>query len=117
MRKVFTKAKLYFMLNPQKFSGYLALALALMLGTFDGAFAQTTDPWQNFSNLMINWINGNLGKTLTLLGMLISTIILIATHSWRIFLYGIILSVIIGGLVGIARTFHDAGASAFGTNW
>lgn len=118
MKRLIAKTKVYFLTQPQKVSSYFALALALTLGAFDGAFAQTTtDPWQNFSDLIIQWVNGNLGKTITLLGMLISVLILIITHSWRVLLYGIIISVIIGGIVGIARTFHEAGAQAFGTNW
>jgi len=111
------KLKLYYLINADRINKVSIIVFALTLGLFDNAIAQTTDPWQNFADLLIQWINGNLGKTLTLIGMLISLLVLLVTHSWRIFLYGIILSVIIGGLVGIARTFHEAGATAFGTNW
>lgn len=116
MKKLFRKVKLYYLVNADKINKATALAFALTLVLVDIAAAQT-DPWQNFADLLITWINGNLGKTLTLLGMLISIVILLVTHSWRIFLYGIIISIFIGGLVGIARTFHEAGSAAFGTNW
>jgi len=31
--------------------------------------------------------------------------------------YGVILSVVVGGAVGLARMFFEAGSAAFGTNW
>ena len=123
MKKLISKAKIYFLTQPQKVSSYFAVALALTLGIFDGALAQTTtdqtttDPWQSFASLLIGWITGNLGKTLAILTMLISIIIAGFTHSLRVLLYGVVLAVIIGGLVGIARLFFEAGSSAFGKNW
>jgi len=87
----------------------------LFMAFFEPAYAQ--DPWENFANLLIEWITGNLGKTLSLLGMLIAVFILLVTHSWRIFLYAVVISVLIGGLVGITRMFFEAGSGAFGTGW
>ena len=117
MKELFRKVKLYYLVNADRINKVSIVVFALTLGLFDNAFAQTTDPWGNFATLLIQWITGNLGKTLTLLGMLISVLMLLVTHSWRVFLYGIVISVIIGGLVGIAKTFFDAGSAAFGNNW
>ena len=91
--------------------------LALLIGAGDTVFAQTTDPWANLSDLLITWITGNLGKFITLVGIIISVLAAIAMHSFRPLAYGVILSVVVGGLVGLARTFFEAGSAAFGTNW
>ena len=94
-----------------------AVFLALLISAGDTVFAQTTDPWANLSDLLITWITGNLGKFITLVGIIISTIAAIVTHSFKPLAYGVIFSVVIGGLVGLARIFFEAGSAAFGTNW
>jgi type IV secretory pathway VirB2 component (pilin) len=91
--------------------------LALLIAGGDAVFAQTTDPWANLSDLLITWITGNLGKFITLVGIIISITVALIMHSFKPLVYGIIMSVVIGGAVGIARMFFEAGSAAFGTSW
>ncbi len=115
MRSHKVKAFLYFHhTEPRVLS---AVFLALLIGAGDAAFAQTTDPWANLSDLLITWITGNLGKFITLVGIIISTIAAIVMHSFKPLAYGVIFWVVVGGLVGLARTFFEAGSAAFGTSW
>ena len=112
------RVKALFYLYHQELRTLLVLALVFGLGAGDMANAQTvSDPWSNFTTLLTTWITGNLGKTLTLIGILASTIVAILSHSFKPLVYGIIFSVILGGLVGIARTFFEAGSNAFGSSW
>ncbi len=104
-------------LSDTNFVAALFILLVLVAGMINPVLAQTTDPWGSFSNLLITWITGNLGKTITLVGILISVIAAVAMQSFKPLIYGVILSVFIGGLVGFARMFFEAGAAAFGTNW
>ncbi len=113
----FRKVKAFFYIHHAELRTLSVVLLALLIGAGDTVFAQTTDPWANLSNLLITWITGNLGKFITLVGIIISTIAAIVMHSFKPLAYGVIFSVVVGGLVGLAKTFFEAGSAAFGTSW
>lgn len=96
---------------------FLLTVMALSVFLSLPVFAQTTDPWGSFLTLITDWIVGNLGKFIALVGMFISVIIFLFTHNTRILAYGIVGSVLIGGLVGFTRMFFNAGGAALGNNW
>lgn len=111
------RVKAFFYLYHAELRTLSVVLLAFLIGAGDATFAQTTDPWANLSDLLIAWITGNLGKFIALVGILISVIAAIVMHSFKPLAYGVIFSVVIGGLVGLARMFFEAGSTAFGTNW
>lgn len=95
----------------------LALLGLLVVGFIEPALAQATDPWQNFLDILINWIVGNLGKFIALVIMFVASLIAAFTHSARPLAWGIILAIVIGGLVGITGLFFSAGQQGFGTSF
>jgi hypothetical protein len=88
----------------------------------DAAFAEVTSSavdaeGQGFGALYETfsiWLSGNLGKLLALLGFAGTFLVYMMTHKGSVLFVGIIISLIAGGLIGIADTFFDAGSSAFG---
>ena len=86
-----------------------------------GAFASgaTTDSGtQSFGTLLTiftDWFTGNLGKLLALLGFAGTFIVYMMTHKASVLFVGIIISLLAGGMIGISKTFFDAGASSFGS--
>ena len=86
-----------------------------------GAFADdsTTDTGtQSFGQLLTiftDWFTGNLGKLLSLLGFAGTFIVYMMTHKASVLFVGIIISLLAGGMIGISKTFFDAGASSFGS--
>ena len=99
--------------------GLLALA-AIGAATSAMASASTTSGWaedtDSFGDLLgtfIDWLGGNLGKLLALLGFIGTFIIYLMTHKGSVLFIGIVISLIAGGLVGIVATFFNAGSAAF----
>ena len=113
----FRRVKAFFYLHHAELRTLSVVLLAFLIGAGDATFAQTTDPWANLSDLLIAWISGNLGKFIALVGIVISIIVALFMHSFKPLVYGVIMSVAVGGAVGIARMFFEAGAAAFGNNW
>jgi len=100
----------------KKHSPTVAVVLLTSLILTSPAFA-ATDPWQNFLNLLTNWIVGNLGKMLALIAVITGSVISLATHRFQPLVWSIIIGVVLGGAVGLAKLFFSAGGSAFGTSW
>ncbi len=81
-------------------------------GTASG-WAGTDDSFGDLLGTFIDWLGGNLGKLLALLGFIGTFIIYLMTHKGSVLFIGIVISLIAGGLVGIVATFFSAGATAF----
>ena len=64
-------------------------------------------------NIFSSWAEGNLGKLLTMLGFAGTFLIYTMTHKGAVLLFGIIVSLIAGGLVGISSSFFNAGQASF----
>ena len=96
----------------------LSLAQKLALGavvTGSVAMASGSDN-SAFSSLytqFTNWFAGSLGKVLALLGFAGTFIVYMMTHKAGVLFIGIIISLVAGGLIGIANTFFSAGKTAF----
>ena len=75
--------------------------------------ADQSDSFGQLLNIMIGWMQGNLGKMLALLGFIGTFVVYLMTHKGSVLFVGIIMSLIAGGLVGIVTTFFEAGNSAF----
>jgi len=77
------------------------------------SWASTDDSFGDLLGTFIQWLTGNLGKTIALLGFIGTFIIYLFTHKGSVLFIGILISLIAGGLVGIVATFFNFGASAF----
>jgi len=79
------------------------------------AFAASSggDSFGDLYTVFNDWLTGNLGKLLALLGFAGTVIIYMMTHKGSVLFIGIIISVIIGGMAGIAETFFNIGVDAF----
>jgi type IV secretory pathway VirB2 component (pilin) len=81
-----------------------------------GTWADDSDSFGELLGTFIEWLQGNLGKLLALLGFIGTFIIYLMTHKGSVLFIGIVISLIAGGLVGIVGTFFNAGSAAFEIN-
>ena len=90
---------------------------AFASGGTPGAAAKTFgDQSDSFGDLLsqfTEWMRGNLGKLLALIGFIGTFVIYLMTHKGSVLFIGVIISRIAGGLVGIVATFFSAGEKAF----
>lgn len=99
--------------------GLLALAAigavtsAMASASTTSGWAEDTDSFGDLLGTFIDWLGGNLGKLLALLGFIGTFIIYLMTHKGSVLFIGIVISLIAGGLVGIVATFFNAGSAAF----
>jgi len=63
--------------------------------------------------IFTTWLQGNLGKILALLGFFGTVVVYMMTHKASVLVIGIIISVLIGGAVGISDIFFNAGLGSF----
>ncbi len=95
-------------------STYLALNMSISLHSYDGSFLNeetgVTSPIFAIAEI---WMMENLGKLLTLIGFLGTFLVYTMTHKTEVLFFGIIVSLISGGMVGISSTFFDAGSAHF----
>ena len=102
-----------------KFPKTLAAAAILAIGTqvfaADGydSWATSDDSFGDLLGTFIQWLTGNLGKTIALLGFIGTFVIYLFTHKGSVLFIGVLISLIAGGLVGIVATFFNFGANAF----
>jgi trbC/VIRB2 family len=114
-------------LSTKKNVAKLLLAGVATLGLTTAAFASGTpgggaaaktfgDNSDSFGDLLkqfTEWMRGNLGKLLALIGFIGTFVIYLMTHKGSVLFIGVIISLIAGGLVGIVATFFSAGEKAF----
>jgi len=99
----------------QKFSkGVVAL---VALGAASSAFATTTtaDSFGDLFTTFKNWLQGDLGRLLALLGFAGTFIIYLMTHKGSVLIIGVVISLVAGGLVSISSTFFNMGTTVFTT--
>jgi type IV secretory pathway VirB2 component (pilin) len=93
----------------------VAVASLVAVAMTNSAFA-SGDSFGDLFNTFSDWLTGNLGKLLALLGFAGTFIIYMMTHKGTVLFIGIVISLIAGGMVGISETFFIAGSSAFTTH-
>ena len=100
--------------NGKLSKGVVALAAIGMAST--SVFAADTDANQSFSDLygvFVEWLKGDLGRLLALLGFAGTFIIYLMTHKGSVLIIGIVISLIAGGIVSISDTFFQLGQGSF----
>jgi hypothetical protein len=100
--------------------GKKLLALSALTAGTSAIAAGTPPDWVDGSNsfgdlltVFTEWMQGNLGKLLALLGFIGTFIIYLMTHKGSVLFVGVVISLIAGGLVGIVITFFNLGNSSF----
>ena len=78
-------------------------------------FATDTDSFGQLNSVLMDWLNGNLGKLLALIGFAGTVIVYMMTHKGSVLFIGVVITIIVGGMVGISQTFFNAGTDAFDT--
>jgi len=99
-----------------KILGKGLVAVGLIAMSSAPAFAALATSSDSFGQLLgkfEDWLSGNLGKLLALLGFIGTFIIYLMTHKGSVLFVGIIISLIAGGISGITETFFNAGSAAF----
>ncbi len=71
------------------------------------------DSFGDLLQVFDDWLSGNLGKLLALIGFAGTFLVYMMTHKGSVLFIGVIISLIAGGIVGISGTFFDAGSDAF----
>lgn len=102
----------------RKEKGLKKLAAIAAIGAATGAFASgnattANDSFGDLLNLMIQWMQGNLGKVIALFGFIGTFILYAMTHRGSVLFIGVLISIIAGGLVGIVLTFFNIGQNSF----
>ena len=82
-------------------------------GTAAKTFGDQSDSFGDLLSQFTEWMRGNLGKLLALIGFIGTFVIYLMTHKGSVLFIGVIISLIAGGLVGIVATFFSAGEKAF----
>lgn len=89
---------------------------AFASGSGGRSFGDKSDSFGDLLAVFIQWMQGNLGKLLALVGFIGTFVIYLMTHKGSVLFIGVIISIIAGGLVGIVSTFFSAGNKAFQGN-
>ena len=76
-------------------------------------FATDTDSFGQLNSVLMDWLNGNLGKLLALIGFAGTVIVYMMTHKGSVLFIGIVITLIVGGMVGISQTFFNIGIDSF----
>lgn len=77
------------------------------------AFATSDDSFGDLFKIFEEWLTGNLGKLLALLGFAGTFIVYMMTHKGSVLFVGVVISLLAGGMVGISQTFFSAGTDSF----
>jgi len=91
--------------------------LGLMVMSQVASAATTVDAgsFNNFYDAVVSWIQGSLGLTIALLGMLGTVIVYAFTHKGSTIFIGMLISFFVGGIVSISNTMFHIGMDAFTT--
>ena len=91
-------------------SMYIAIDTSLFIYSYD-----FSSPTVSFPALTVfqEYILGNLGKTIAVIGFIGTFLVYSMTHKGAVLVFGIIVSLIAGGMVGISSIFFSAGQASF----
>lgn len=86
--------------------------LFLAFATFAFA-ANNGGSFDTFYDILKSWLQGSLGYTIALVGTVMSFVAFMFLRSGTILVTGILVSFLVGGVVGISQTFFDLGINSF----
>ena len=111
MKKTENKNKIELIQNSRKKDKLIfAGAAVALIGT--NAMA-ADDSFGDLFDVFKEWLEGNLGKLLALIGFAGTVIVYMMTHKGSVLFIGVVITIIVGGMVGISQTFFNVGANSF----
>ena len=88
--------------------GKMVLTGALIAAGSTSAFASSANSFGDLFTTFTNWLTGNLGKLLALLGFAGTFVVYMMTHRGSVLFIGLVISLIAGGMVGISESKTNA---------
>lgn len=92
---------------------FVGAAVTLVASNAMASGTGVDDSFGDLFKVFDDWLSGNLGKLLALIGFAGTFLVYMMTHKGSVLFIGVIISLIAGGIVGISGTFFDAGSDAF----
>ncbi len=113
MKKIENENKIELIKNSRKKDKLIFAGAAIaLIGT--NAMAANDGSFEDLFNVFKDWLSGNLGKLLALIGFAGTVIVYMMTHKGSVLFIGIVITLIVGGMVGISQTFFNIGTDSFG---
>ncbi len=112
MKKIENENKIELIKNSRKKDKLIFAGAAIaLIGT--NAMAADDGSFEDLFNVFKDWLEGNLGKLLALIGFAGTVIVYMMTHKGSVLFIGIVITLIVGGMVGISQTFFNIGTDSF----
>ena len=113
MKKTENENKIELIQNSRKKDKLIFAGAAVALIGTNAMATGTNDSFGDLFVVFKDWLEGNLGKLLALIGFAGTVIVYMMTHKGSVLFIGIVITLIVGGMVGISQTFFNVGATSF----
>ena len=113
MKKIENENKIELIKNSRKKDKLIFAGAAVALIGTNAMATGTSDSFGDLFEVFRKWLEGNLGKLLALIGFAGTVIVYMMTHKGSVLFIGIVITLIVGGMVGISQTFFNIGTDSF----
>lgn len=113
MKKTENENKIELIQNSRKKDKLIFAGAAVALIGTNAMAAANDQSFEDLFNVFSDWLEGNLGKLLALIGFAGTVIVYMMTHKGSVLFIGVVITIIVGGMVGISQTFFNVGADTF----
>ena len=113
MKKTENENKIELIQNSRKKDKLIFAGAAVALIGTNAMAAANDQSFEDLFNVFSDWLEGNLGKLLALIGFAGTVIVYMMTHKGSVLFIGVVITIIVGGMVGISQTFFNVGANSF----
>ena len=113
MKKTENENKIELIQNSRKKDKLIFAGAAVALIGTNAMATGTNDSFGDLFDVFSEWLTGNLGKLLALIGFAGTVIVYMMTHKGSVLFIGIVITLIVGGMVGISQTFFNVGINSF----
>lgn len=113
MKKTENENKIELIQNSRKKDKLIFAGAAVALIGTNAMAAASDQSFADLFNVFQEWLEGNLGKLLALIGFAGTVIVYMMTHKGSVLFIGVVITIIVGGMVGISQTFFNVGADTF----
>ena len=113
MKKTENENKIELIQNSRKKDKLIFAGAAVALIGTNAMAAANDQSFADLFNVFEEWLEGNLGKLLALIGFAGTVIVYMMTHKGSVLFIGVVITIIVGGMVGISQTFFNVGATSF----
>ena len=113
MKKIENENKIELIKNSRKKDKLIFAGAAVALIGTNAMASGADDSFGDLFDVFEGWLEGNLGKLLALIGFAGTVIVYMMTHKGSVLFIGIVITLIVGGMVGISQTFFNIGIDSF----